>query len=205
MNIMYIHGFRSSGDSDKARLLQARFAHAKVISPTLPANPREAMAQLEGILRGLPGKTLILGTSLGGFYALYLSCRYGYACCAINPAWQAHLTLRRKVGLHTRYDSADPYEFRPEYPDMLAEMREEMLQHGPKPDALNFFLSNDDEELSFDGLETLFPSCRLMRRFDASGHRFSRFPEILGDMEEILANLPDAHMPHGRSRPLDAG
>jgi predicted esterase YcpF (UPF0227 family) len=195
MNILYIHGFRSSGDSDKARQMQVRFPEATVVSPTLSANPDEAVGQLEGILRSLSGKTLIVGTSLGGFYALYLSCRYGYACCAINPAWQAHLTLRRKVGCHTRYDSDEIYDFRPEYPDRLAEMREAMLRADRNPEALNFFLSNDDEELSFEGLEEIFPQYRLLRRFDASGHRFSRFPEILGDVEEIVANLPDAHIP----------
>lgn len=191
MNIIYIHGFRSSGDSDKARLLQARFPQAQVVSPTLSANPAEAVRQLEEILRGLPGRPLLVGTSLGGFYALYLSSMHGYACCAINPAWQAHLTLRRKVGLHTRYDSDEPYDFRPEYPDVLAEMRQRMVAADKDPQCLNFFLSNDDEELSFEGLEEMFPKCRLMRRFDAAGHRFSRFPEILDDIAEILDTMPE--------------
>jgi predicted esterase YcpF (UPF0227 family) len=195
MNILYIHGFRSSGDSDKARQMQARFPEATVVSPTLSANPDEAVGQLKEILRSLSGKTLIVGTSLGGFYALYLSCRYGYACCAINPAWQAQLTLRRKVGRHTRYDSDEVYNFRPEYPDRLAELREAMLRADQNPKALNFFLSNDDEELSFDGLEEIFPEYRLLRRFDASGHRFNRFPEILDDLAEILADLPEGRVP----------
>jgi len=195
MNILYIHGFRSSGDSDKARQMQARFPEATVVSPTLSANPDEAVGQLEEILPTLSDKTLIVGTSLGGFYALYLSCRYGYACCAINPAWQAHLTLRRKVGRHTRYDSDEVYDFRPEYPDRLAELREAMLRADRNPKALNIFLSNDDEELSFDGLEEIFPEYRLLRRFDASGHRFSRFPEILDDLAEILADLPEGRVP----------
>jgi len=195
MNILYIHGFRSSGDSDKARQMQARFPEATVVSPTLSANPDEAVGQLEEILPTLSDKTLIVGTSLGGFYALYLSCRYGYACCAINPAWQAHLTLRHKVGRHTRYDSDEVYDFRPEYPDRLAELREAMLRTDRNPKALNIFLSNDDEELSFDGLEEIFPEYRLLRRFDASGHRFNRFPEILDDLAEILADLPEGRVP----------
>jgi hypothetical protein len=71
-------------------------------------------------------------------------------------------------------------------------MRDFILQGHQDPSLINIFLSNDDEELSFDGLETLIPAYRLLRRFDDSGHRFSRFPEILDDIEDILENLPES-------------
>ena len=192
MNIIYIHGFRSSGDSDKARLMQKTFPKCKVFSPTLPADPSAAMVQLEALLKGLEGGTLLVGTSLGGFYALYLSCRHGYACCIINPAWQAHQSLAKKVGVHTRYDSEEVYDFRAEYLDKLSQMRESIQTCQKDPGIINVFLSNDDEELSFEGLEELIPECRLLRRFDDSGHRFTRFPEILGDVGQILESLPEA-------------
>ena len=189
-NIIYIHGFRSSGDSGKASLMREAFPQVKVLSPTLSPQPVEAIGQLERLLAGLPGRTLLVGTSLGGFYALYLSCRHGHACCAINPAWKADTSLARKVGVHTRYDSEEAYEFRGEYLGELTEMRDFILKGRQDPGLINIFLSNDDEELSFEGLETLIPECRLLRRFDDSGHRFSRFPEILDDIGGILENLP---------------
>ena len=192
MNIVYIHGFRSSGDSDKARLLQKTFPLCRVLSPTLPADPSEAILQLEQLLEGLTGRTLLVGTSLGGFYALYLSCRLGYACCIINPTWKANESLARKVGVHTRYNSAEVYDFRAEYLNRLLEMREFIRTCQKEPGRINIFLSNDDEELTFEGLEELIPECRLLRRFDDSGHRFTRFPEILSDIGQILEALPEA-------------
>lgn len=192
MNIVYIHGFRSSGDSEKAWLMQRTFPLCRVLSPTLPADPSEAIRQLEELLEGLTGRTLLVGTSLGGFYALYLSCRHGYACCIINPAWKANESLARKVGVHPRYDSEEVYDFRAEYLDKLSEMRESIRTCQKDPGKINVFLSNDDEELSFEGLEELIPECRLLRRFDDSGHRFTRFPEILGDVGQILESLPEA-------------
>jgi predicted esterase YcpF (UPF0227 family) len=190
-NIVYIHGFRSSGDSGKSRLLQDAFTGVKVLSPTLSAHPAEAIGQLERLLSELSGRTLLVGTSLGGFYALYLSCRYGYACCAINPAWRADTSLARKVGVHTRYDSEEVYDFRSEYLGELTGMRDFILQGHQDPGLINIFLSNDDEELSFDGLDTFIPKSRLLRRFDDSGHRFRRFPEILDDIRDILED----HLP----------
>lgn len=196
MNIIYIHGFRSSGASDKALLMQKTFPLCKVVSPTLPADPSEAIGQLERLLEKLTGSTLLVGTSLGGFYALYLSCRHGFACCIINPAWQAHQSLARKVGVHTRYDSEEVYEFRSEYLQKLADMREFIRTCKKDTSLINIFLSNDDEELSFEGLEELIPGSRLLRRFDNSGHRFTRFPEILGDIGEILETLPEGNDHH---------
>jgi predicted esterase YcpF (UPF0227 family) len=146
------------------------------------------------MLDRLTGRTLLVGTSLGGFYALYLSCRDGYACCAINPAWQAPQSLARKVGIHTRYDSEEVYDFQTEYLEKLHDMREFIRTSQKDPGRMNIFLSNDDEELSFVGLEELIPECRLLRRFDDSGHRFTRFQEILGDIGQILETLPESGM-----------
>lgn len=190
MNIIYIHGFRSSGDSEKARLMQEAFPQCKVLSPTLPADPTRAIEQLEGMIQGLSGKTLLVGTSLGGFYALYLCCRHGCGCCAINPAWQAPQSLARKVGVHTRYGSEEVYDFRAEYLEKLAEMRELIRTSRQDPRLIHIFLSNDDEELSFEGLESLIPECRVLRRFDHSGHRFTRFPEVVGEIGQMLETLP---------------
>ena len=113
MNIIYIHGFRSSGDSSKAAFLREKYPHVNVISPTFSPNPQEVVDHLQSILQGLEGKTLLLGTSLGGFYALYFACTRGYTCCAINPAWQPQVTLKRKIGTHKRYDSEEIYSILP--------------------------------------------------------------------------------------------
>jgi uncharacterized protein len=187
MNIIYIHGFRSSGDSSKAALLREKYPHVNVISPTFSPNPREVVNHLQSILQGLEGKTLLLGTSLGGFYALYFACTQGYTCCAINPAWQPQVTLKRKIGTHKRYDSEDIYDFKPEYIGTLEEMAKDISASEHVKSRIHFFLSTDDEELSFDGMESVFPVYQTKKWFDHSGHRFSRFPEIVDDIISITS------------------
>lgn len=189
MNIIYIHGFRSSGDSSKAALLKEKYPDINVISPTFSANPIEVIEHLKRILAELSGKTLLLGTSLGGFYSLYFAYCHGYTCCAINPAWQPQVTLKRKIGTHTRYDSEEIYDFRPEYIGILEELMEEIKAGQPEKHQVNLYLSTDDEELSFDGIDSVFIVCNSKKWFDNSGHRFSRFPEIIDEIVSILGQI----------------
>jgi predicted esterase YcpF (UPF0227 family) len=191
MNIIYIHGFRSSGDSSKAALLRKRYPEINTISPTFSANPREVIEHLTGILENLEGKTLLLGTSLGGFYSLYFACCHGYTCCAINPAWQPQVTLKRKIGTYKRYDSDDLYDFRPEYIGIMEELVEEIKSSKQIKERINFFLSTDDEELSFDDMDSVFPVYCVKKWFDNSGHRFSRFEEILVEIRSVLGQMDD--------------
>lgn len=72
-HLLYLHGFRSSPASNKARLMAATVAgrHPGVAwwCPALAASPRQAMDE---VLRGIapwPRNTMaVVGSSLGGFY-----------------------------------------------------------------------------------------------------------------------------------------
>ena len=78
--IVYLHGFRSSPQSFKARLLAARLAELgrsdEWLCPALPVSPREAieLAEREIGARILPGERVtLIGSSLGGYFATYLA------------------------------------------------------------------------------------------------------------------------------------
>jgi predicted esterase YcpF (UPF0227 family) len=186
MNIIYIHGFRSSGDSSKAALMRSAFPKSTIFSPTLSPDPEQAITELQRIIHTNKGNVLLVGTSLGGFYALYLSCLFKIPCIALNPAWQPHVTLKRKIGNDTRYDSQEPYHFLPEYIEKLDVMHSRLSSMGKEPSLLNIYLATDDEELTFEGLPLLFPACRKYQWFDHCGHRFTRFPELLPQIEAII-------------------
>ena len=67
--IIYIHGFRSTGDSEKAKQLKAAFPNHTVVAPNLSASPKQAIQQLHNIISSDIQSTIVVGTSLGGFYA----------------------------------------------------------------------------------------------------------------------------------------
>ena len=71
-HLLYLHGFRSSPQSAKARVMAAWVQqHRPDLSwwcPQLPASPAEAMQMLfEGIAQWPAAQTGVVGSSLGGF------------------------------------------------------------------------------------------------------------------------------------------
>ena len=73
-HLLYLHGFRSSPRSTKARQFAARVAqlHPSVTwwCPQLPPSPREAMELLlQGVQAWPKDAMAVAGSSLGGFYA----------------------------------------------------------------------------------------------------------------------------------------
>ena len=90
-HVLYLHGFRSSPRSFKARVVQKRLeelgrAH-ELICPQLPASPKAAM-ELALLLaeRHAPHDLSIIGSSLGGFYATWLAERLDVKAVVINPS-----------------------------------------------------------------------------------------------------------------------
>ena len=62
MNIVYLHGLSSSGQSITANKLRELFSDGNVIAPDLPVNPNEALSLIAGILQKLPvDDTIVIG------------------------------------------------------------------------------------------------------------------------------------------------
>ncbi|WP_312290092.1 YqiA/YcfP family alpha/beta fold hydrolase, partial [Stutzerimonas nitrititolerans] len=74
--ILYIHGLNSSPLSQKASQLSAALERIGMADrlrvPALHHHPRQALVQLEEALTEL-GRPLLVGSSLGGYYATHLA------------------------------------------------------------------------------------------------------------------------------------
>jgi predicted esterase YcpF (UPF0227 family) len=116
MKLIYIHGFNSSGESSKANDLRLLFPNIEIISPSLPMDPFKAIQQLEKLITQNQNFPLILiGTSLGGFYAKTLCEKWGLSGILINPSIVPHIGLQDKVGVQTNYGTGEAHEFKEEY------------------------------------------------------------------------------------------
>ena len=88
--ILYLHGFGSSGASGTVGLLRREFweraeagRRAVVLAPDIPLDPLKAMPMLEALAYDeVPD--LVVGTSMGGFYAQML---HGFTRICVNPAF----------------------------------------------------------------------------------------------------------------------
>lgn len=88
--IIYLHGFASSGASGTVDLLRHEFwgkdpsRRVVVDAPDIPVDPLEALPMLK-VLVAREQPALIVGTSLGGFYAQQLR---GFERICVNPAFE---------------------------------------------------------------------------------------------------------------------
>ena len=79
-SILYIHGLNSSPASHKASQLSRAMARLGLADrlrvPALHHHPRQAMAQLQALVAEL-GAPVLVGSSLGGYYATCLAEQHG--------------------------------------------------------------------------------------------------------------------------------
>ncbi|MFT7723249.1 MAG: YqiA/YcfP family alpha/beta fold hydrolase [Roseateles sp.] len=127
-HLLYLHGFRSSPASAKARRMAAWAATQPGLvfaCPQLPPSPREAMALAQALVAGWPAEgAAVVGSSLGGFYATALAERpaqRGWRVGVLNPAVDPARDLARHIGeLAAWHDPALRFSFTAEHVAELA-------------------------------------------------------------------------------------
>ncbi|MDB5791803.1 MAG: Esterase [Massilia sp.] len=183
--ILYLHGFRSSPRSFKARVVQERMMAAgranDLICPQLPASPKAAI-ELALLLaeRHAPENLAIIGSSLGGFYATWLAERLGVRAVLLNPAVDPCASLDKQVGLTTGWHSDEPFEFRREYVDELAELKVARIT---RPERYFLVAATGDEVLDYRDMVAHYPGAR-QHVIEGSDHAISEFPQYV---DEVLA------------------
>lgn len=145
--IVYLHGFGSTGNSAKSQALKAAFGEENVIAPDLPINPEDVANAFREIVRANRGGDLVLvGTSLGGFYAQHFSSLYGFACVLVNPSTQPQVTMEKRIGANRNYSTGETFYVTEEMLHVWGQMQE-TTYIARKPEKVSLFLANDDDVL----------------------------------------------------------
>ena len=106
---IYIHGFSGSGQGSKAKLFRKYFKSKdeSFIAPSLSYVPELAITTLEELIESYNGNVKLIGSSLGGFYALYLAKKYNLQAVLLNPAIYPYRTLSKtSKSTHNFYDNS---------------------------------------------------------------------------------------------------
>jgi len=181
--ILYLHGFRSSPQSFKARAvgeaMAAKGLGGDFFCPALSHVPQEAMAQAERILAGRPDLTLA-GSSLGGYYATWLAERHGLRAVLINPAVVAHLSLADYVGPQTNLYSGEVFEFTREHVAQLQAMEVRVLT----PERYWLLVEEGDEVLDYRQAVARYQGAR-QTVLAGGDHSFTRFVEFVPQILEF--------------------
>jgi len=183
VTVLYLHGFRSSPQSMKGRLLAQRMAElgrtADYIAPQLPASPRLAMEQALALVAGIPADALaVVGSSLGGYYATWLAERIGCRAVLLNPAVTPLHDLEKYVGVTTMYHSGEPFEFRRGY---IAELGELAVPAITRPQRYYLVAATGDEVLDWRDMVAHYPGAR-QHVIQGSDHGISEFADYVDDV-----------------------
>lgn len=185
--IVYLHGFRSSPHSMKARLLaQAMVQRGRsdeFVCPQLPASPREAIALAEQLIasqierHGISSLCLI-GSSLGGYYATYLAEKFACRALLINPAVKPPRDLEKYVGVTTAYHSDQVFEFKAAYVDELRALAVEQIT---QPERYFLIAATGDEVLDWREMQAHYAHAR-QQIIQGSDHSVSEFADYVDDV-----------------------
>jgi hypothetical protein len=188
-HLLYLHGFRSSPASNKARLMAATVAsrHPDVVwwCPALAASPQQAMAEvLQGIAHWPKNSMAVVGSSLGGFYATWLAERLGCKAVLLNPAVHPARDLADYIGDNALWhDPEQSFRFDPAFVD---ELLAQEISHISRPERYFAVIARGDEVLDWRDMTGHYPGVAI-KLLPAGDHALSDFAQHLDDIFGFLA------------------
>ena len=151
--------------------------------PQLLASPKESMDMvIKHIDQSKADRIVVKGSSLGGFYANYLTEKYKCKGIVLNPAVYAARELEPHVGMMTSYDSEEPFDFKAEY---IGELR--ALQVNQITNAERYFLiaAKGDELLDWKEMVAFYPGAKQLI-LEGSDHGIADYANHLPAVIEFI-------------------
>ncbi len=188
--ILYLHGFTSGPQSQKARALAARMAERdladRLACPQLPASPAAAIALANELLAKVgPGDTVtVIGSSLGGYYATHLAERHGLNAVLVNPAVVAAIELERFRGPHAWLYSGESFEFTRQHIDELSALEVPALAD---PARYWLLVEQGDETLDYRQAVARYAGAK-QTVLPGGDHSFTRWADYLDAIIDFALN-----------------
>jgi predicted esterase YcpF (UPF0227 family) len=175
--IAYLHGFNSSPQSHKAKLLKAEMEARGLghlyACPALPPLAADAMREIEKLALG-PADCLV-GSSLGGFYATWLAENLGCRAVLINPAITPHVGLEAYLGEQKNLHTGEPYRLTRAHLEGWRSLCLDRIE----PERYLLLVETGDEVLDWREAARKYEGARMVIR-QGGDHSLQSFPEHLG-------------------------
>ncbi|QWD73227.1 YqiA/YcfP family alpha/beta fold hydrolase [Polynucleobacter sp. UB-Raua-W9] len=189
--LVYLHGFRSSPRSSKAVMTGEAIKALSTVNnpiewycPQLLASPQNSMDMVtEHIHLSKADHIVVIGSSLGGFYANYLAEKYGCKAVVLNPAVRAARELAPHVGMMTSYDNDEPFDFRPEYIDELKALQVERISN---PSRYFLIAAKGDELLDWQEMTEFYQGAKQLV-LEGSDHGIADYADHLPAVLEFIS------------------
>ena len=187
-HLLYLHGFRSSPQSAKARLMEARVAQhhpgVQLWIPQLPASPSAAMELVRGGTADWPPQRMaVVGSSLGGYYASWVAQQMRCPSVLLNPAVNPARDLARYIGEQTQWHAPNEhFYFAPEFVD---ELRALDVRDQPPAAPQMAIIAKGDEVLDWREMVARYPQAQLVL-LEGGDHGLSDFASHIEKIFQFL-------------------
>jgi len=180
--IIYIHGFGSHGIGNKANAFRTYFKDKgeAFIAPSLSYVPNLTMQTLEELIESYDDVKLI-GSSLGGFYALYLAQKYRLKVVLINPSIYPYITLEKVLGEAPSFYDESHFEWMPSHLDMLKKYETNSVVQ----EDIMLLLQKGDEILDYKEAVIKLPNVKQVVE-EGGSHSFDGIERYFVEVEEFL-------------------
>lgn len=184
MVLMYLHGFRSSPDSNKGQVMREALGEKfTFLAPDLNVSPLAVQKILLETVKDInPSQLCLAGSSLGGFYATWLAEKIGCRAILFNPATEPWCVINDYLGVQPIANTGRTIEVKPEFADQAKSMRCETIH----PERYLVFLSTADEALDWHKAQTKYRACRQIL-LPANTHEITDFEQCLPEIEHFAA------------------
>ncbi len=185
--VLYLHGFLSSPQSLKAQQTVAYCSQLglgeRITIPQMSHGPSDTIAQLHQLVDEIRSENLVLmGSSLGGYYATYLSEFYQAPAVLINPAIRPYELWESHLGENRNYHTDEVHLVTTEH---IEELRQLDVDRLTAPENFKVFVQTGDETLDFRQALEKFPTSQCVVRENGS-HSYDDFEQELPAMFEFF-------------------
>ena len=184
MLVIYIHGFLSSPLSLKAQqtneFCQQQIPSVQFSCPALSAYPHQAISVLGNLVEQNVDKRIgLIGSSLGGYYATYLSEKYQLPAVVVNPAVKPYQLMTSYLDQDLKnYHTDEVSRLNNSHVQQLRDLEVDSLQYPH-----NFWLlaQTGDETLNYKHAVKRYQACKMTIE-EGGDHSFQNFERWLPDI-----------------------
>lgn len=188
MKIIYIHGFLSSSNAQKAQILRRELKGYKDIDFQSVDYPDDLEYSVDSLCKIIENdlekgiRPVLIGSSLGGFLSIILSVRYDLKIALINPCLYPSTWIKKMgyIGKSlTNFDTGESFVVRPEAVAYVEELEKELVDY--RKDKTMVLLQTGDEVLDYRYALEFFKDIPVDVE-NGGSHRYDNFESKIGSI-----------------------